>query len=145
MRPITAASAVSISPCIVANARPENRDDSQQYPPIQDALPDTNGYCRARHATDQAGEPGSQICHTLPSFRARTWRRAHLEFNKLWKSGLMDHNKAYRWLVSRLGIRRLDCPIGPMWFVQCKRTAKLSRCKLKALTHRKRTSAATRS
>lgn len=41
-------------------------------------------------------------------------KKAHSEFDKLWRSGLMQRTKAYAWLSLQLGVEKSQCHIS--WF-----------------------------
>lgn len=44
----------------------------------------------------------------------RLRRKAHIEFDKLWKNGLLSRSKAYNWLALQLNIDYSECHIS--WF-----------------------------
>src|SRR6218665_2087549 len=52
--------------------------------------------------------------------------KAHDEFDKLWRSGLMPRSKAYNWLASQLGIEASQCHISWLSKDQLKDVATLS-------------------
>lgn len=67
--------------------------------------------------------------------------KAHVEFDKLWQTGLMHRSKAYSWLSSELGIEFSQCHISLLSKDQLKDVATLSadylKTQYKALVRRK--------
>lgn len=62
--------------------------------------------------------------------------KAHLEFDKLWKSGYMTRHSAYEWLAVMLGIPFEYCHIGMFDIKMCLKVINI--CKRQSITVKKR-------
>lgn len=54
-------------------------------------------------------------------------RRAHAEFDVVWKSGRKSRADAYAWLAKKLGMAESECHIGRFDIEQCQRVVQLMR------------------
>lgn len=78
--------------------------------------------CDAYVSADSKGKPMG----TLANKKLRELRvRAHKSFDRLWRSGYMTREYAYKWLAVRLRINENQCHIGQFGEGRCEQTIKL--------------------
>ena len=62
----------------------------------------------------------------LANHELRWWRRkAHFEFDKLWKREKIDRVEAYKQLSEKMDISRNECHIGMFGIEQCKKVIEI--------------------
>lgn len=78
--------------------------------------------CDAYVSADETGKPMG----TLANRKLRKLRvQAHKSFDRLWHSGYMTREWAYKWLSVRLEIQEKQCHIGQFGEERCEQTIKL--------------------
>ena len=78
--------------------------------------------CDAYVSADSKGKPMG----TLANKGLRELRvQAHKSFDRLWRSGYMTREWAYKWLSVRLGINERHCHIGQFGEERCEETIEL--------------------
>lgn len=91
----------------------------------------------AKHSYWQCVRCGARVgCHPkstaplgeLADGKTRFMRaKAHEEFDRLWKGGLMGRQDAYRWLREQLGLGYGECHIGMFDAAMCQRVIDVCR------------------
>lgn len=89
--------------------------------------------CRA-HVGCHKGKGWDQPLGRLANAELRAAKQAaHVAFDPVWKSGLMDRTAAYKWLAETLDITEAECHIGWMNLHQCKSVVEVSKCLMETL------------
>ena len=59
------------------------------------------------------------VCKNYPACKSYVGMHAHRRFDRIWQSGIMSRNAAYRWMADSFGLTADDAHIGKFGEYRC--------------------------